>query len=119
MMNKGENSDTIPIDLILEILSRLPTKSIGRFRCVSKLWCSMLNRPYFNDMFLTKSSARPRFLFLVKVYDGWSFCSVPQPQDPYGKSSPVVDVDSHMKFSGSVDRCVFNYAAGLIYIPNM
>ncbi|KAF8055017.1 hypothetical protein N665_1305s0004 [Sinapis alba] len=32
--------DHIPLDLTLEILSRLPTKSIARFLCVSKLWSS-------------------------------------------------------------------------------
>ncbi|XP_019085401.1 PREDICTED: F-box protein At2g15640-like [Camelina sativa] len=31
-------------DLILEILSRLPSKSIARFRCLSKQWASMLSR---------------------------------------------------------------------------
>ncbi|XP_020866668.1 F-box protein At1g31080-like isoform X2 [Arabidopsis lyrata subsp. lyrata] len=65
-MNRGENSDSIPIDLILEILSRLPSKSIARFRCLSKLWGSMLRQPYFTELFLTRSSARPRLLIGIR-----------------------------------------------------
>ncbi|XP_071715111.1 putative F-box protein At1g47300 [Rutidosis leptorrhynchoides] len=33
----------IPSDLITEILYRLPSKSVGRFRCVSKEWSSLLS----------------------------------------------------------------------------
>ncbi|CAF1709592.1 unnamed protein product [Brassica napus] len=32
----------IPLDLALEILSRLPAKSIMRYRCLSKLWSSSI-----------------------------------------------------------------------------
>nr|XP_043626009.1 F-box/kelch-repeat protein At3g06240-like [Erigeron canadensis] len=34
-------------DMITEILSRLPSKSVGRFRCVSKGWLSLLTQPEF------------------------------------------------------------------------
>ncbi|XP_071703541.1 F-box/kelch-repeat protein At3g06240-like [Rutidosis leptorrhynchoides] len=37
----------IPFELITEILYRLPSKSIGRFRCVSKEWLSLLSSPQF------------------------------------------------------------------------
>ncbi|CAA7045649.1 unnamed protein product [Microthlaspi erraticum] len=57
---------TIPTDLIIEIFSRLPGKSIARFRCLSKLWSSTLRRPFFTELFLTRSSGRPRLLFVLK-----------------------------------------------------
>ncbi|XP_010478550.1 PREDICTED: F-box protein At1g31080-like [Camelina sativa] len=98
-MNKGENSDPLPIDLILDILSRLPAKSTDRFRCVSKLWESMLRKPYFTELFFTRSSARrPRLL--IRIYqDGEHFLfSSSQPQNPYEKSSSVVYADYQMKF---------------------
>ncbi|ESQ30514.1 hypothetical protein EUTSA_v10012279mg, partial [Eutrema salsugineum] len=89
-MIRGENSDSIlHIDLIIEIFSRLPAKSIARFRCLSKQWGSIFLRPFFTDLFLTRSSARPpRLLFA--------------PQNPYDdkSSSLVVIADSHMKFLG-------------------
>ncbi|CAA7045648.1 unnamed protein product [Microthlaspi erraticum] len=61
-----KSEPTIPTDLIIEIFSRLPGKSVARFRCLSKLWSSTLRRPYFTELFLTKSSARPRLLFVLR-----------------------------------------------------
>ncbi|EFH55618.1 hypothetical protein ARALYDRAFT_902247 [Arabidopsis lyrata subsp. lyrata] len=47
-VNGGENTDhTIPADHIIEILSRLPAKSIARYRCVSKLWSTIIRLPCF------------------------------------------------------------------------
>ncbi|KAL1191310.1 putative F-box protein [Cardamine amara subsp. amara] len=55
--------DSIPKELILEILSRLSAKSVARFCCVSKLWAFIFGGPCFTELFLTRSSARPRLLF--------------------------------------------------------
>ncbi|XP_033148397.1 F-box protein At3g57590-like [Brassica rapa] len=116
-MNRAENSDSIPIDLILEIFSRLPSKSVGRFHCVSKLWRSMLSSPYFKELYLTRSSTRPRLLFVVhsvgeeeEEEDKLHFYSSSQPQIPYDKSSLVVAADYHTTFPS--ERC--SYASGLI-----
>ncbi|XP_013632478.1 PREDICTED: F-box protein At3g57590-like [Brassica oleracea var. oleracea] len=114
-MNRADNSASIPIDLILEILSRLPSKSVGRFHCVSKLWQSMLSCPYFKELYLTRSSARPRLLFVVhsvgeEKEEELHFYSSSQPRIPYDKSSLVVAADYHTTFPS--ERC--NYASGLI-----
>lgn len=37
----------IPTEIIIEILLRLPVKSLLRFRCVSKLWRSSISHPKF------------------------------------------------------------------------
>lgn len=34
-------------DLLIDILSRLPVKSLMRFKCVSKRWCSLISDPQF------------------------------------------------------------------------
>ncbi|KAL1221142.1 putative F-box protein [Cardamine amara subsp. amara] len=107
-MNRVENSDSIPTDLFLEIFSRLPAKSIGRFRCVSNQWRSMLHSPDFTDLFFTKSSARPRLLFGVEQDGECFFFSSPQP-----KSSSL---DFHTKF---VSEYSVSYCCGLIYLRNM
>ncbi|CAN6968958.1 hypothetical protein Bca4012_033733 [Brassica carinata] len=57
------NSLTLPVEVVTEILSRLPLKSIATCRCVCKLWSSVLRSQDFTDSFLTKSCARPRLLF--------------------------------------------------------
>ncbi|CAA7042841.1 unnamed protein product [Microthlaspi erraticum] len=57
----------IPVDLLIDIFSRVPRESIARFRCVSKSWGYILRRPDFTELFLTKSSTRPRLFFTVKI----------------------------------------------------
>ncbi|KAL0844159.1 hypothetical protein Bca101_017405 [Brassica carinata] len=75
----------------MEIISRLPVKSIGRCRCVSKLWASMLRLPYFTKLFTTRSSARPKILFVYMSAKGrFVFFSSPQPQNPDENSSSSV-----------------------------
>ncbi|KAG7656036.1 F-box associated domain type 3 [Arabidopsis suecica] len=107
-MNRGANSASIPNDLILEILSRLPAKSTGRFRCVSKLWGSMLCHSYFTELFLTRSSARPRLLIGIHQDGDRFFFSCPQPQSPYDNSSIVLAADFHMKFGRVEDEWVYH-----------
>ncbi|CAK9149571.1 unnamed protein product [Ilex paraguariensis] len=42
----------LPGDLMLDILSRLPVKSLMRFKCVSKTWCSLPHSAPFITMHL-------------------------------------------------------------------
>ncbi|ESQ33728.1 hypothetical protein EUTSA_v10009523mg [Eutrema salsugineum] len=101
--SREENSDSIPIDLISEIFSRLPAKSVARFRSLSKLWRYMFLRPYFTDLFLTRSSARP------------PSSRKPQPHNPYGKSSLVVTAGFPVKIPEVYLWMEFcGYASGLI-----
>ncbi|OMP03988.1 hypothetical protein COLO4_10034 [Corchorus olitorius] len=46
-------------DLIMEILERLPAKSVGRCRCVSRLWRSSLTDPGFIHKHAMKASENP------------------------------------------------------------
>ncbi|CAA7045641.1 unnamed protein product [Microthlaspi erraticum] len=110
---------TIPTNLMIEIFSRLPG-SIARFRCLSKLWSSTLCRPYFTELFLTRSSARPRLLFVFEeAHDEWTVLSSPQLHNPIGKSSLVLTADFHMKIRGNVHLNICSYTSGLIYFPNI
>ncbi|KAI3989261.1 hypothetical protein MKX01_003964 [Papaver californicum] len=53
-------------DIVYEILSRLPVKSLMRFKCVSKHWHSIIHKdPYFIDLHLNQSKARTRLLVTV------------------------------------------------------
>ncbi|XP_010513134.1 PREDICTED: F-box protein DOR-like [Camelina sativa] len=103
-MNGGKSSGSGPIhvDLLIEILLRLPAKAIARCRCVSKQWASTLALPHFTELFLTKSSARPRLLFAFKGYDSILFFSSPQPQnnpDEKNNSPAAVTVNYRTRFS--------------------
>ncbi|CAA7050676.1 unnamed protein product [Microthlaspi erraticum] len=61
-MKKRKKMDhEIPLDLLMEILIRLPAKSLRRFILVSKIWSSMIQSQVFIDYFFSISSTRPRF----------------------------------------------------------
>ena len=40
-------SERVPYDVVIDILSRLPVKSLIRFRRVSKSWYSVITDPFF------------------------------------------------------------------------
>ncbi|KAG7561141.1 F-box-like domain superfamily [Arabidopsis thaliana x Arabidopsis arenosa] len=115
-MERGKHMESIPTDLILEIFARLPSKSVARFRTLSKHWASTLRSPEFTKLFLSRSSTRPRLFFAVERYgyNEWHFFSSPQSQNRYEKSAHL---DFHSKFSGDVSQYSLSYASGLIYFP--
>ncbi|XP_020866095.1 F-box protein DOR [Arabidopsis lyrata subsp. lyrata] len=104
-------------DLILEILSRTSAKSISRFRRSSKFWASILRHQYFTELFLTRSSTRPRLLVSLEKSGDLIFCSSPQFQNPED-SSLVLTAEFNISFPA--DWCLQNCCAvsGLIYCPN-
>ncbi|KAF8100402.1 hypothetical protein N665_0225s0019 [Sinapis alba] len=63
-----KTTQTIPTDLIIEILSRLPEKSVARFSCVSKLWLSITTDPSF---------PRPHLLLCFQKDDDLFVSSIP------------------------------------------
>ncbi|CAA7013875.1 unnamed protein product [Microthlaspi erraticum] len=73
----------IPIDLLVEIFSRVPATTVATCRFVSKLWRSIIDRPDFTELFLTMSWTRPRLLLFSFQIEGYIFFfSSPQPQNP-------------------------------------
>ncbi|XP_059635036.1 F-box protein CPR1-like [Cornus florida] len=58
MIERREESSSIkslPNDVVMDILSRLPVKSLVRFKCVSKSWLTLFTDPYFVKMHLNRS----------------------------------------------------------------
>ncbi|XP_014754013.1 putative F-box protein At5g62660 [Brachypodium distachyon] len=54
---------SLPLDVISEILSRTPVKSVCRFRCVSKAWHSLIS----NAAFLATHKEPPRLVLVNSV----------------------------------------------------
>ncbi|CAH8333401.1 unnamed protein product [Eruca vesicaria subsp. sativa] len=89
LVHAGNSTTTIPFDLIIEILSRLPAKSLFRFQTVSKLCFSTIRNKFFVDLFLTRSKTRPRLLltlYLTAAENQFIF-SAPEPTDDDKSSS--------------------------------
>ncbi|XP_050281625.1 F-box/kelch-repeat protein At3g23880-like [Quercus robur] len=61
-------TEYLPCDVFLEILHRLPVKSLIRFRCVSKSWNSLITSPAFINSNLTRSHSNSNKL-IVKYSD--------------------------------------------------
>nr|POE88528.1 f-box protein cpr30 [Quercus suber] len=62
----------LPVEIITEILSRLPVKSLLRFLCVSKSWYALIKHPDFIKLHLHRSieTNRDRTLIIGKLITG-------------------------------------------------
>ncbi|XP_023640367.1 putative F-box protein At5g52620 [Capsella rubella] len=114
------DSDPIPVDIILDILSRLSVESIARFGLASKFCASILTSQDFTESFLKRSlTSEPRLLFAVKNSNEWRFYTSPQLQNPDKNNSLVVSADFHMKLRGDIGQEICGPVSGLLYLPNM
>ncbi|XP_019082533.1 PREDICTED: putative F-box protein At3g23960 [Camelina sativa] len=116
LVNGRGNSLPIPIDLVMEIYSWLPAKSIARCRCVSKLWNAVLRRPDFTELYLTRSSARPQLLFTLENEDEFVFFSSPHPQNPVEGNSSLFAVAAN-RFTDSLRLCeIIDISNGFVFL---
>ncbi|KAG7559940.1 F-box associated domain type 3 [Arabidopsis thaliana x Arabidopsis arenosa] len=100
--SRRENSKEIPIDLLIDIFSRLSMADIARCRCVSKLWSSVPRLRDFTELFLKISSARPRILFTFPHNGKRIFYSISQ--HLHSEPSPLPFVPYyHMSFPKGKD----------------
>ncbi|MFS7926626.1 putative F-box domain-containing protein [Helianthus anomalus] len=54
-----------PSEIMYDILSRMPVKSLARFRCVSKLWCSYINDSYLETMHAKRAAVNDPTLIML------------------------------------------------------
>ncbi|KAG6387845.1 hypothetical protein SASPL_153039 [Salvia splendens] len=57
-------SEYLPRDIVMKILSRLPPKSLIKFRCVSKSWYLMISAPYFINLHTQHALLSPKMMLL-------------------------------------------------------
>ncbi|CAH8387919.1 unnamed protein product [Eruca vesicaria subsp. sativa] len=98
----GNYTRNIPLDLVLDILSRLPAKPLLRFQAVSKLWLSIIRSKDFVDTFLTRSKTRPRLLLTFKHFDSRKRFIFSAPEHEDDKTSSTVMARHDMTFSDLV-----------------
>ncbi|MBA0644999.1 hypothetical protein Goklo_013159 [Gossypium klotzschianum] len=67
---------TLSHDMIIEILGCLSVKDLLRFKCVSKLWCSWIEDPYFINLHLSYSLKTNTNHSLILRHRKFQFLSV-------------------------------------------
>ncbi|KAG7568683.1 F-box associated domain type 3 [Arabidopsis thaliana x Arabidopsis arenosa] len=117
-IDRRENSEAIPTDLIFEILLKLPAKSIARCRCVSKLWSSILVRPDFTELFLTRSSTLPQLLFSFEKNSELFFFTAPRIQNP-DENSSLVSPSYHTKVPIDRSSQICGHVRGLLCLTHL
>ncbi|CAN8274448.1 unnamed protein product [Cochlearia groenlandica] len=60
ILKSQKHTHEICFDLVIEILTKLPSKSLMRFKSISKLWSSLVSSQYFTNRFLKVSLSKPR-----------------------------------------------------------
>ncbi|EOA34368.1 hypothetical protein CARUB_v10021892mg, partial [Capsella rubella] len=115
-MSSSRDKDTsqsqyIPLELTIEILLRLPARSMVRFRSVSKLWSATTTSQEFLNSFSTRSlSLQPSVLLTVRKKDTLFVFS-----SPLNKTSPFSCLGSY-RFRDLRISCHQHYMHGLIFL---
>ncbi|XP_010270137.1 PREDICTED: F-box/kelch-repeat protein At3g06240-like [Nelumbo nucifera] len=58
--------EDLPSELVFDIFSRLPVKTLLQLRCVSKAWCGMVDDPCVAYMHVSRATERPSLLLLTR-----------------------------------------------------
>ncbi|XP_010503978.1 PREDICTED: putative F-box protein At3g52320 isoform X2 [Camelina sativa] len=110
--SRSATFEEIPEEVLIEILARLPAKSVMRFKCVSKHWSSLISSRYFTNLFFQVSSPKrePRvFMFLS---DNEHLCALLSNNNNFiSDSYPHLNQDLTMPGMGG---CFVNALRGLM-----
>ncbi|MCL7047727.1 hypothetical protein MKW94_026330, partial [Papaver nudicaule] len=110
-------SPPLPIELILEILSRLPVKSLTRLSCASKYLYNYINRnPHFNRLHMVNySKKKPSLVFYVNYWkQKFFFKNLFHARDVQDDDNDNYDVDLSHTFMHRDRGEYLGYCNGLI-----
>ncbi|KAL7595314.1 hypothetical protein Lser_V15G29594 [Lactuca serriola] len=121
-LNSSETSkdpQSVPADIIIEILSRLPVKSLLRIRSVCKLWFSIISDPHFVKSHLSFSTSNNRYAHhrLIFSIESISVHSCPLYDVLYDGTVNALELDYPLKESFDYVR-IFSCCNGLLLIAN-
>ncbi|XP_059452577.1 F-box/kelch-repeat protein At3g06240-like [Corylus avellana] len=99
------SSRELPEDLLTEILSKLPVKCLGRFKCVSKSWYALITNPNFITKHVTwANSHNPH---RMAILSHWNACGNPRVSTLFNETLQLSgDVDLLQLFQHQVGEVV-------------
>ncbi|CAN8242396.1 unnamed protein product [Cochlearia groenlandica] len=99
-----KKSLSLPLDLVIEILLKLRSRSVPKLICVSKQWSSIIKGKYFTDLYLTRSSSRPLLLLVFYRHDTLLFHSYSQDNPSSDHSISLNSFSTNSTSSNTVPR---------------
>ncbi|KAA3481919.1 F-box protein CPR30-like [Gossypium australe] len=104
----------LPEALVMEILSKLPVKSLTRFNCVCKYWCSSFQTPHFISKHHHYNLKHNNLNLLLRRYDGNTFQPYfSQLSNKKGKKNEVKQ-NIHLPFFKNTTPSVYGACHGLL-----
>ncbi|KAL3506363.1 hypothetical protein ACH5RR_031745 [Cinchona calisaya] len=93
-----------PHELLIEILSRLPVKSLVKFKCVSRIWLSLISSPHFIKTYLKISSNLDGFSHHCLILTVWPPIS--------NMDIKTIRTNPHCLLNNNLKECSFESALG-------
>ncbi|KAJ0772069.1 putative F-box domain-containing protein [Helianthus annuus] len=124
---KKKMSDNIPIEIQVEIIKRVPVKSLIRFRSVSKQWMSLIDSPEFIT-YHRVNQTQPHHLLVMHCEEEdmkFKYVSIVEDDGDDHRFSPTVTTPTvklvrHPTLLGCSHGlvCLFNYWKRLVVLWN-
>ncbi|CAA7042834.1 unnamed protein product [Microthlaspi erraticum] len=96
---KEDHNISIHVDLVIEILSRLPVRALLRLKCLSKEFSGIIQSRYFVNLCLSCPSNRPRLLFCFHCHKDKKLLFF---SAPHGWPSSIAPTRHEMTVRGGV-----------------
>lgn len=117
----------LPREIMDNIFSRLPVKLLLRFRCVSKLWCYIIDDPCLANMHRTQAGdEEPLVLLLLGFHDSTKMSSLYELEDNRGvlrpitsNKKPLLNLESKETEDGVKQYYLESFYKGLLCISSL
>lgn len=117
----------LPREIMDNIFSRLPVKLLLRFRCVSKLWCNIIDDPCLANMHRTQAGdEEPLVLLLLGFHDRTEMSSLYELEDNRGvlrpitsNKQPLLNLESKETENGIEQYYLQSFCKGLLCISSL
>ncbi|CAH1436541.1 unnamed protein product [Lactuca virosa] len=110
----------LPADLIYDILSRMPVKSLDRFRCVCKQWCKYIDEPNLAIIQMNRVAEEP-IPIMLRVYpdpgcDLLTLFRITKSKKDVAKKDSVLEFECKAPFYEYNRHSIRGSCNGLLYL---